>query len=102
MLGSIADGDGSTTTLERPTPQPQVEQLPPWKVILHDDKINEAEFVVNKVQEITKLEEKIAVQRVLEAHKNGIALLLTTHREKAELFVEMFETYQITVTMEKV
>ena len=85
-----------------PSTKPKIEQLPPWKIVLHNDEVNTAEYVVNKVQEITKLEEETAVQRVLEAHKNGIALLLTTHKERAELLVEMFESCKITVTMEKV
>ena len=76
--------------------------MPPWKIILYNDDRNTAEYVVNKVQEITKLEEEDAVQRVVEAHENGMALLLITHKEKAELFVEMFKSCKITVTMEKV
>ena len=84
-----------------PSTQPQIGQLPPWKIILHNDDVNTAEYVVNKVQEITKLEEGIATQRVLEAHKNGLALLLTTHKEKAEFLAEQFESCKITVTIEK-
>lgn len=92
----------STTPTCEPSVNPKVEQLPPWKIILHNDEIHTANYVVNKVQEITKLDEEKATKRVLEAHKNGVAILLTTHQEKAELLVEMFETFKITVTMEKV
>lgn len=90
---------GSPPTCENPIPK--VAQLPPWKIILHNDETNLAGYVVKMVQEITKLEEGIAAQRVFEAHKNGHALLLTTHMEKAELLVEMFQSCKITVTMEK-
>lgn len=89
-------------TCENPQLQPKIEQMPPYKIILHNDEINTAEYVVNKVQEITKLEEEIAAKRVIEAHQKGQAPLLTTHKEKAELFVEMFGSCKITVTMEKV
>jgi len=82
-------------------PKPKVEQLPPWKVLLHNDDINTAEKVINKVQEILKFDEKKAVKVVIEADRNGIALLLLTHQEKAELIVESFESCQITVTAEK-
>ncbi len=91
----------SSTTCDHSTKN-KTKQLPPWKVILHNDDVNTAEYVVTKVQEITKLEEDIAVERVVEAHKNGIALLLTTHKEKAELLVELFESCKIEVTMEKI
>lgn len=83
-------------------PLPKVDQLPPWKLILHNDDFNTAEHIVQKLQEITKLEEEIAARRAVEAHENGVALLLTTHKEKAELLIEMFESCKITVTMEKV
>lgn len=82
-------------------PKPQVSTLPPWGVILHNDEVNTAEFVAEKVQEITKLEEEVAVSKVLEAHKKGRALLVTTHQEKAELFVEQFTSYKISATAEK-
>jgi len=94
----------STPINKKPTPKaddPKVDQLPPWKIILHNDDVNTAEFVVKKVQEITKLEEDIAAQKVLEAHDNECALLLTTHQEKAEFLVELFDSYNIMVTMEK-
>jgi ATP-dependent Clp protease adaptor protein ClpS len=81
--------------------QPQVSALPPWKVILHNDPVNTAEFVVVKVREITRLEEKKAMEKVMEAHAEGTSILLTTHKEKAELLVSMFKASNITVTMEK-
>lgn len=85
-----------------PSVAPKVEQLPPWKIVLHNDETNTAEYVINKVQEVTKLDEEKATKRVIEAHENGKAILLTTHKERAEHFVEMFESCKITVTMEKV
>lgn len=85
-----------------PSVAPKTEQLPPWKIILHNDEVNKAEYVIGKVQEITKLDEEKATKRVLEAHKNGKAILLITHLERAELLVEMFKSCKITATMEKV
>lgn len=96
------EGHGLAMARPKPVPVTQTDQMPPWKIILHNDDVNTAEYVVNKVQEITKLDEKDAVRKVLEANKEGLALLLTTHKEKAELLVEMFESCKIDVTMEKV
>lgn len=80
---------------------PKVERLPPWKVILHNDDVNDAGFVLKKIQELTTLDEENAVKRVTEAHKKGMSLLLTTHQERAELYVDQFETFKIRVTAEK-
>lgn len=75
--------------------------MPPWKVILHNDDHNIAEDVVEKVREIVHLDNEEAVIKVLEAHESGCSILAITHQEKAELFVEQFQTYRITVTIEK-
>lgn len=99
----IDSSSSATLTPPESKPEPELKtgQLPPWKLILHNDDVNTAEFVVGKVQEITKLEENIAVRCVTEAHVQGKSLLLATHKEKAELFVEMFKSCKIEVTMEK-
>jgi ATP-dependent Clp protease adaptor protein ClpS len=77
-------------------PQP----LPPWKVLLHNDDKNEMMFVVFTVVELTPLNEDSARQRTMEAHETGVALLLVTHKERAELYKEQFASKGLTVTIE--
>lgn len=77
-------------------PQP----LPPWRVLLHNDDKNEMGFVVMSIMELTPLNEDAAVQRMIEAHKTGVALLLVTHKERAELYQEQFKSKGLTVTIE--
>jgi ATP-dependent Clp protease adapter protein ClpS len=40
------------------------------------------------------------VERTVEAHESGVALLIVTHRERAELIQEQFQTRGLTVTIE--
>ena len=49
---------------------------------------------------LTPLKEQEAVERTTEAHKNGLALLLVTHKERAELYQEQFQSKGLTVTIE--
>ena len=77
-------------------PQP----LPPWKVLLHNDDKNEFHFVIRTVVTLTPLNEDAARQRTLEAHETGVALLLTTHKERAELYRDQFRSKGLTVTIE--
>jgi len=77
-------------------PQP----LPPWKVLLHNDDHNEMLFVVETIIELTPLKAEEAVLRMMEAHETGVALLLTTHKERAELYRDQFESKGLTVTIE--
>ncbi len=76
------------------------KRLPPWKVLLHNDDKNELFFVVKTITELTPLDEQQAILRTLEAHETGVALLLTTHKERAELYMEQFESKGLTVTIE--
>jgi ATP-dependent Clp protease adapter protein ClpS len=69
-------------------------------VLLHNDDKNEMLFVVRTVMELTPLNEQEAEIRTVEAHKTGVALLLTTHKERAELYQEQFTSKGLTVTIE--
>ena len=77
---------------------PQV--LPPWKVLLHNDDVNTHVHVVKSIVELTTLNEQDATVRTEEADKTGVALLLVTHKERAELYQEQFQSKGLTVTIE--
>jgi len=74
--------------------------LPPWKVILHDDDVNLFDDVVQAVCTLAGLNKEEAVVRVQEADRTGSALLLVTHLERAELYVEQFASCNIMATAE--
>jgi len=76
------------------------QMLPPWKVLLHNDDKNELGFVIAAIVELTTLNEQDAKQRTVEAHETGVALLLTTHKERAELYKDQFESKGLTVSIE--
>lgn len=95
--------NGATATATRPRTRPappKVDRLPPWKVLLHNDPVNEMEFVVRTIMELASLDKRMAYLRMLEAHTKGVALLLVTHRERAELLAEQFASKKLTVTIE--
>jgi ATP-dependent Clp protease adapter protein ClpS len=50
--------------------------------------------------ELTTLKEQDAKLRTKEAHETGVALLLTTHKERAELYKDQFESKGLVVTIE--
>src|SRR3954447_21707973 len=74
--------------------------LPQWKVLLHNDDKNDMGFVVKTVMELTPLNEQEAKLRTVEANDTGVALLLTTHKERAELYQEQFTSKGLVVTIE--
>ena len=96
------EGGGTAVAVRtRPRPQrPQIDRLPPWKVLLHNDDANSIEHVVRVVMDLAHLNEQAAIMLTLEAHNTGVALLLATHREHAELLQEQFTSKKLTVTIE--
>ncbi len=74
--------------------------MPPWKVLLHNDDKNSQQFVTMTIVELTPLNEQEAELRMQEADKTGVALILVTHKERAELYKDQFESKGLTVTIE--
>src|SRR4051812_362110 len=96
------DGATATKTKRAPKKSPAKkppQPLPPWKVLLHNDDKNDFDFVVETVMSLTPLKEQDAELRTKEAHDTGVALLLVTHKERAELYREQFESKNLTVTI---
>jgi len=96
------DSKPITTPVSDVKEQQRVRQLPPFKVLLHNDDVNEMSYVVRSILEITHLSKQEATQRMIEAHQRGVSWLLTTHKERAELYVEQFTTKGLTTSMEPV
>ena len=62
-------------TKTQPKPKPP-QMLPPWKVLLHNDDKNDMPHVISTIME------------------------LTTHKERAELYKDQFESKGLVVTIE--
>ena len=94
-----AETDRPSVQLPQKTDR-EPQQLPPFKVLLHNDDVNTFEHVIISVMKVTALSPEEALLRTLEAHETGVALLLTTHLERAELYQEQLATFQLTSTIE--
>jgi len=94
----MAKGAGKTDLLEQPTTRTQTP--PPYKVILHNDDVNDMEYVIQTICRLTPLNLDQAIQRMMEAHLKGMALLLVCHKARAELYQEQCKSCHLTVTIE--
>ena len=77
----------------------QLQEPRQFKVLLHNDDKNDVLFVAETILELTPLNQQEAVLRMKEAHEEGVALLLHTHKERAELYQDQFESKGLTVTI---
>ena len=99
----VDGGQTRVATVTRPRPvRPAPEVLPPWRFLLHNDDVNEQDYVVETVQRIARMNRPSATRCMVEAHRKGVALVTTTHREHAELLAEQFRSCRLTVTIEPV
>ena len=98
-LATHEQPEGGTAVLPE-APPPQRKPMRGWAVLLHNDDVNDFAFVARSVIEFARLPHADAVERTIEAHESGVALLVVTHRERAELIEEQFRTRGLTVTIE--
>lgn len=93
--------DQATTVATLPVPtKHKPKKLPPYRVLLHNDDVNDFGHVIMAILRLTTLTQEDAITRTIEAHDTGVALLLVTHRERAELYAEQFSSLSLTVTIE--
>src|SRR4051812_34456455 len=93
----------ATKSKKKPKQAPQKQppkMLPQWKVLLHNDDVNDLEHVVKSIVELTHLSAQDAKVRTNEANQTGVALILVTHKERAELYRDQFQSKSLTVTIE--
>ena len=87
-----------------PSPQtersPQARELPQFRVLLHNDDHTPMDHVVRSIVTLTPLPRSRAHIVMLMAHTRGVALLLITHRERAELYQQQFRSKGLTVSIE--
>ena len=95
----------SSAVQARPKPKPRParprrRKLPPYKLLLHNDEVNTMDDVVHSIVRITPLTAAQAIRKMLEAHHSRTSVLLVTHKERGELYVQQFASVRITTSLE--
>lgn len=88
--------------VETLTKTPTVRKLAPrYRVLLHNDDFTPMEYVVQVLmQTVPSLTQPQAVNIMMEAHTNGIALVITCALEPAEFYCETLNNHGLTSTLE--
>ncbi len=75
---------------------------PLYKVLLHNDPVNSMEYVVITLRQVVpRLSEQDAISIMLEAHNNGVGLVIVCDLEPAEFYSETLNMKGLTSTIEK-
>lgn len=89
----------SVETIEK---RSTVRKLAPrYRVLLHNDDFNSMEYVVQTLlKTVPSLTQPQAVNIMMEAHTNGLALVITCAQEHAEFYCETLKNHGLTSTIE--
>ena len=73
---------------------------PRYRVLLHNDDFNSMEHVVQSLIATVPLTQPQAVSIMMEAHTNGLALVITYAQEHAEFYCETLISHGLSSTIE--
>lgn len=74
---------------------------PRYRVLLHNDDYNSMEYVVQVLlKAVPSLTQPQAIDIMMEAHTNGVALVITCALEHAEFYCETLKSHGLSSTIE--
>lgn len=79
----------------------QTEHDTPWNVIVYDDPVNLMSFVTLVLKRVFGYTQEKAEALMLEVHRNGLSVVWSGEREKAELYVQQLQSHQLLAAMKK-
>lgn len=96
-MSDQASREKDTATRTRP---PKADRLPPFRVLLHNDDVNDFVHVIESLELLTPLNRRQATKVTWEAHARGVSLVTVTHKERAELYCEQLASRALIATLE--
>ncbi|MGI9240019.1 MAG: ATP-dependent Clp protease adapter ClpS [Verrucomicrobiales bacterium] len=99
MMGTIDTETVAVPTIEAETSE---SLSPPWQVIVMNDPVNLMSFVTLIIRRVFGYSEEVATKLMLDVHEKGRAIVWTGEREKAEMYVQQLQSFQLLAKMEKV
>ncbi len=73
----------------------------PWNVIVYDDPVNLMNFVTLVIKRVFGYPQQKAESLMMEVHKAGKSVVWTGEREKAELYVQQLQSFQLLAAMKR-
>lgn len=89
----------SVETIQKPSTTRKL--APRYRVLLHNDDFNSMEYVVQVLlTTVPSLTQPQAVSIMMEAHHNGLALVITCALEHAEFYCETLKNHGLSSSIE--
>ena len=98
----LEKGENNNVAVIEKKPAALKNKSPKYKVLLHNDPVNSMEYVTNVLREVVpQLSEQDAISIMLEAHNNGIGLVIVCDLEPAEFYSESLKSKGVSSSIEK-
>ena len=98
----LEKGESNNAAVMEKKPAALKHKSPKYKVLLHNDPVNSMEYVTVALREVVpQLSEQDAISIMLEAHNNGIGLVIICDLEPAEFYSESLKSKGISSSIEK-
>ena len=98
----LEKGESNNAAVMEKKPAALKHKSPKYKVLLHNDPVNSMEYVTVALREVVpQLSEQDAISIMLEAHNNGIGLVIVCDLEPAEFYSESLKSKGISSSIEK-
>jgi len=73
----------------------------PWNVIVYDDPVNLMSFVILVLKRVFGYTQQKSESLMMEVHKAGKSVVWTGEHEKAELYVQQLQSFQLLAAMKR-
>ncbi|MFC7337364.1 ATP-dependent Clp protease adapter ClpS [Haloferula chungangensis] len=73
----------------------------PWNVVVHDDPVNLMDYVTWVFVKVFGYSQIRATKLMMEVHQAGRSIVWTGAKERAELYTQQLQGYQLKTSMER-
>lgn len=72
-----------------------------WNVIVWNDHVNLMNYVVYVFQKVLGFDKPTATKHMLEVHNEGKSLVVSTSKERAELYLQQLQSFGLKTTLQQ-
>ena len=99
---NLEKGENNNAAVLEKKPDALKNKSPKYKVLLHNDPVNSMEYITFVLREVVpQLSEQDAIAIMLEAHNNGIGLVIVCDLEPAEFYSESLKSKGVSSSIER-
>ena len=99
---NLEKGESNNAAVLEKKPDALKNKSPKYKVLLHNDPVNSMEYITFVLREVVpQLSEQDAIAIMLEAHNNGIGLVIVCDLEPAEFYSESLKSKGVSSSIER-